>query len=57
MTRKLITKRESEIEDIFSVIHLMQQHRIRHLPILSDRDQVVGMITSSSLRENLHFNP
>ncbi len=31
----------------------MQQHRIRHLPILSDRGQVVGMITSSSLRENL----
>ncbi len=53
MTRKLITKKESEVEDIFSVIHLMQQHRIRHLPILSDRGQVVGMITSSSLRENL----
>lgn len=53
MTQQLITIRESEIEDIFSVIHLMQQHHIRHLPVLNADDQLLGMITSSSLRENL----
>ena len=56
MTRELITRRESEIKDIFTVINLLQQHQIRHLPILNDRDRLVGIISSSSLRGTLQLS-
>jgi PAS domain S-box-containing protein len=42
--------RELAFTDLFSAIHLLQQQRIRHLPILNDQDQVVGLVTHESLR-------
>lgn len=38
--------------DLDSVLHLMEQHRIRRLPVLSN-DRLVGMISEADLARNL----
>ncbi|MEG3437578.1 GAF domain-containing protein [Pannus brasiliensis CCIBt3594] len=45
-----VTLRESEFTDLFSTITLLQQHRIRHLPVLDERERPIGLITHESLR-------
>ncbi|RMH74623.1 MAG: CBS domain-containing protein [Cyanobacteria bacterium J007] len=53
MTSQLITLSLEEKGDIFSVLSLLRSARIRHLPLLDDRDRVVGVITPESLRQVL----
>ena len=49
MTRQLITMQETEIHDVFEILELLHQHQIQHLPILNDRQQLVGLVTPHSL--------
>ena len=49
MTRTVIPLRESQLTDLRGTIHLLQQHRIGHLPILDDQDRLVGLVTPSLL--------
>ncbi|WP_138498194.1 PAS domain S-box protein [Nostoc sp. PA-18-2419] len=49
MRRPVVTLRESDCQDIFIALSLLRQHQIRHLPILDDSRQVVGVITEASL--------
>ncbi|MGE5655952.1 MAG: CBS domain-containing protein [Actinomycetota bacterium] len=51
MTRSVITLKQSQ--DIFTALSLLRQHRIRHLPILDDRGQLVGLITPQGIRQAL----
>ena len=51
MTHPLITLRESALTDLFFTINLLQQHHIRHLPILDQHDRLVGLVTHESLRQ------
>ncbi|MBW4604387.1 MAG: CBS domain-containing protein [Calothrix sp. FI2-JRJ7] len=53
MTSKLLTVKEDEIKDIYTVIGLLRQNRIRHLPIVSVNFDIVGMITYESIRDTL----
>ena len=53
MTQQLITLQESNLQNSFIVLSLFQQHRIRHLPILNNQGQVVGVATPDSIRTNL----
>ncbi len=53
MTDKLITISDSEIEDIYTVINYFQQYKIRHLPVLSEAKELVGLITPTSIRNSL----
>ncbi len=53
ITTKVITLKASETENIFALSGLFRQHRIRHLPILNDQNQVLGVITPQSLRNVL----
>lgn len=53
MTRSVITIRQSEFTDIFVALNLFQRHRIRHLPILDDQGQILGLLTHESLRQLL----
>jgi len=53
MTPNLITLRESDFTDIFTVLNLFRQHRIRHLPILDDRSVVLGIVTPDRIRQLL----
>ena len=53
MTRKLVTLTESKAQELLNVLSCFRQHRIRHLPILDDRDRLVGIITPERLNEAL----
>jgi hypothetical protein len=41
MAHPVVTLYESAFTDLFFAINLLKQHRIRHLPILNDQDQIV----------------
>ena len=45
MTPNPLVLYESDFINIFTVLNLFRQHRIRHLPILDDRSGVLGIFT------------
>ncbi|MBD2520247.1 PAS domain S-box protein [Nostoc sp. FACHB-973] len=49
MTQPVVTLRESDSQDIFIALSLLHQHQIRHLPVLDDGGQLVGIISDTSL--------
>lgn len=51
MTHPVSTLRESAFTDLFMAVNLIQQQRIRHLPIVDEQDRLVGLITHESLRQ------
>ncbi|NEQ73072.1 MAG: response regulator [Okeania sp. SIO2C9] len=51
MARSVITLPEYDLTDLFSVINLLQQHQIRHLPILDEHEHLLGLVTHDSLRQ------
>ncbi|XWK91295.1 MAG: PAS domain S-box protein [Phormidium sp.] len=53
MTRQLIAISLTELQDTVSVFNLMQQQKIRHLPVLDKSGMMFGLITMKSLRESL----
>ncbi|MDJ0688451.1 MAG: PAS domain S-box protein [Xenococcaceae cyanobacterium MO_188.B32] len=53
MSRELITLTTTGIEDIFTALNLLRQHRIRHLPVRDERDRLLGLITEKTIRQNL----
>jgi PAS domain S-box-containing protein len=52
MIYPVITLQESEFTDLFLAVKLIQQHRIRHLPILDEQNHIVGLVTNESLRQS-----
>ncbi len=53
MTRQLITLPEHQLEDCLTVLSLLRQHRIRHLPIVDRDGLLVGVATPASIRQAL----
>jgi EAL domain-containing protein (putative c-di-GMP-specific phosphodiesterase class I)/CBS domain-containing protein len=53
MTTPVLSLRQQELTNIFAAIHLLRRHRIRHLPIVDDAEQPMGLVTISSLRRLL----
>ncbi|EAW39138.1 PAS domain S-box protein [Lyngbya sp. PCC 8106] len=53
MTTPPITLKRSQFHNLFTAINFLRQHQIRHLPILSDHQQVEGLVTLESLRSCL----
>jgi signal transduction histidine kinase/CBS domain-containing protein/ActR/RegA family two-component response regulator len=51
MGHPVVTMRESDLTDLLLAVNLLQQYHIRHLPLLDDRDLLVGMVTHESLRQ------
>jgi PAS domain S-box-containing protein len=51
MLQPVITLAESGLTDIFLAVSLLQQHRIRHLPIVDEGGGLVGIVTNESLRQ------
>lgn len=49
MTSTVITLRKSDLQDVFAVLKLFCQHRICHLPIVDDIDQVLGIVKRDSI--------
>ncbi|MEA5534113.1 PAS domain S-box protein [Crocosphaera sp. XPORK-15E] len=53
MTKELITCQESEISQIYDLVRLLSQHKIRHLPVINHRQEIQGLITNETLRNAL----
>jgi PAS domain S-box-containing protein len=51
MATPVVTLREADFTDLFSAVNLLQQRRIRHMPVLDRDDRLLGMITHESLRQ------
>ena len=45
MSKNIVSVTASQISDIFVVLNLMRRHRIRHLPVLNEHQQLVCIIT------------
>ncbi|MEH1825526.1 MAG: GAF domain-containing protein [Nostoc sp.] len=52
MIHPVVTLHESDFNDFFFAVNLLQQYRIRHLPILDMQNRVVGLVTNESLRHS-----
>lgn len=53
MTQPVVTLRESTLTSPCFIANLLQQHRIRHLPIVDAQDYLVGLVTCESLQSAL----
>lgn len=53
MTQNIVTIKETEFSDIFSVLKLFKKYKIRHLPLLNDTGNVRGIVTLDSIRKVL----
>jgi diguanylate cyclase (GGDEF)-like protein len=53
MTKKVITIKATAVDNALEVLNLMRQHRIRHLPVIDEQGQVIGIFTPKSLRSIL----
>ncbi|MEM9009021.1 MAG: GAF domain-containing protein, partial [Cyanobacteria bacterium P01_F01_bin.86] len=57
MTPSVVTLRESALTDLALPLRLLQQHHIRHLPIVDDQDCLVGLLTHESLQHIAFLQP
>ncbi|MFN8973882.1 MAG: CBS domain-containing protein [Pseudanabaena sp.] len=53
MIHPLITLPQQSAQDIFAALFLFRRYRIRHLPIVDDQGQLVGVISHESIRQIL----
>ncbi|WP_016952889.1 CBS domain-containing protein [Anabaena sp. PCC 7108] len=53
MTKELITCEEWQAQEPIKMIELLQKHHIRHLPVLNEQGQLVGLVTQNSIRAML----
>jgi PAS domain S-box-containing protein len=53
MTTSVITITETEAQDIVTVINRLRQYKIRHLPVVGERGNLIGVITPQTIRDVL----
>ena len=53
MTTNLITINVTETQEIFEISRLLSAKKIRHLPVLDNQNQLVGIVTPQSIRNFL----
>jgi PAS domain S-box-containing protein len=53
MTANVVTLKAADFTDIFVAVNLFQQHHIRHLPVVDDRNCLVGLLTHESLQRTI----
>ncbi|NER47686.1 MAG: PAS domain S-box protein [Symploca sp. SIO1A3] len=49
MVQQPITLKPEEFRDVFSVFSILRQHRICHIPVLDEQEQIIGAITNQTL--------
>lgn len=54
MTTKLITLKKSEFLDTYTILTILRQNQIRHLPIVDDGGKLEGMVTVHTICQALH---
>ncbi|HEY9598207.1 MAG TPA: CBS domain-containing protein [Cyanophyceae cyanobacterium] len=50
MTQKVISLNLAEVSTIFDLLAFLRSSRIRHLPIMDDQENLLGVVTPESLR-------
>lgn len=53
MKQPVISLKESEIQDIFTIFFLFRQYHIRHIPVTKTNGELVGIITPNTIRNSL----
>lgn len=53
MVYPIISLPERSVQDIFAALFLFRRYRIRHLPIVDEQGQLVGVISHESIRQVL----
>lgn len=53
MQQPAIALTQSGNQDIFTALSLLRQYQIRHLPIVDEQEQLVGMVTPATIRNVL----
>ncbi len=53
MTQNPIALKDTDYKDIFTVASFLSQHRIRHLPVVNARGELLGVITQNTLYQSL----
>ncbi len=53
MTKKIITISVSKTKDIFTLSKLLSTNKIRHIPVLDEQGQLLGIVTPRSIRKLL----
>ena len=53
MTSNLVTLRVSDFTDLAVAMSLLDRYQIRHLPVVDERDCLVGLLTRESLNDRL----
>ncbi|BFM40333.1 PAS domain S-box protein [Synechocystis sp. LKSZ1] len=51
ITGPVLTLRESALTDSAAALALLQQNRVRHVPIVDDQGRLVGLVTTESLQQ------
>ncbi len=46
----VVSVQQSELTDLYVPCKLLHQHRVRHLPVINDQEQMVGLLTQESLQ-------
>ncbi|MEL6929837.1 MAG: CBS domain-containing protein, partial [Cyanobacteria bacterium J06600_6] len=54
MSRNVVTFKESDFQDIYQIMSILRQHKIRHLPVVDDSGQLTGMIASENISRALN---
>lgn len=49
MTKNVVTLKKSNFEDIYQIMSILKQHKIRHLPVVDNCQHLIGIISSESI--------
>ncbi|MEM9815309.1 MAG: CBS domain-containing protein, partial [Cyanobacteria bacterium P01_D01_bin.6] len=53
MAQPVVTLPEHSVKDIFAALFLFRRYRIRHVPIVDEQQQLVGIVSHESIRQVL----
>ncbi len=53
MTKNVVTMKKENFQDIFAALFLFRRYKIRHLPIVDEQDNLIGVVSNESLRSCL----
>ena len=56
MTQPVISLPYKEFSDLFAAYNIMRRYQIRHLPLVDDQENVLGLVTLTSLRQVLNHS-
>ena len=53
MAQPVVTLPEHSVKDIFAALFLFRRYRIRHVPVVDEQQQLVGIVSHESIRQVL----